>query len=230
MEEEYRERNKRKGHFRRNRNLMEGRPIQAGQFLQHSTQSFTKLKHIASKLTLALFNLHVPIIYSGKKDCWKTLNKFLELHSPTNIIIVGDLNLVMNAKEKRGGKNNKDQMIYVVEDMIQQWDLMDFKPKKGLYTWTNNKTGEDHISAKLDRFLVQNTMLSERRLISTAILPELTSDHKPTLLLLEEEENLGPILLRFNPLWIGKSGFLEMVRLAWSTPISGSPSYVWERD
>ena len=100
-------------------------------------------------------------------------------------------------------------MIYVVEDMTQQWDLSDFKPRKGLYTWTNNKTGEDHISARLDRFLVQSTMLLERRLISTAILPKLTSNHKPILLILEEEENVGPIPFKFSPLWNGKSGFAE---------------------
>ena len=96
--------------------------------------SFTELKHIATKLTLSLFNLCVPLMYSEKKDCWKSLNEFLELHSPPNTIIVGDINLVMNEKEKRGGRNIKDQKIYVVEDIIQQWNLMDFKPKKGLYT------------------------------------------------------------------------------------------------
>jgi exonuclease III len=144
--------------------------------------SFTELKHTASKLTIALFNLYVPTLHNEKKDCWKTLNEFLEQNSPSNIIIVGDLNLVMNGKEKRGGRPSKDQMIFVVEDIIQQWDLMDFKPSKGLYTWTNNRMGEEHISARLDRFLVQSTLLLERKLISTAILPKLTSDHKPILL------------------------------------------------
>jgi hypothetical protein len=95
--------------------------------------------------------------------------------------------------------------------MIQQWDLMDFKPRKGLYTWTNNRTGEEHISSRLDKFLVQSTLLLERKLISTAILPKLTSDHKPILLSLEDEEILGPIPFRFSPLWKEKSGFYETV-------------------
>jgi exonuclease III len=80
--------------------------------------SFTELKHTASKLTIALFNLYVPTVYSEKKDCWKTLIEYLELISPNNIIIVGDLNIVMNGKEKRGGRTSKDQQIHVVEDMI----------------------------------------------------------------------------------------------------------------
>jgi exonuclease III len=191
--------------------------------------SFTELKHIASKLTITLFNLYVLTLQTEKKECWKTLNKFLEKNSPSNIIIAGDLNLVMNGKEKRGGRPSKDQMIFVLEDIIQQWDLMDFKPSKGLYTWTNNRIGEEHISARLDRFMVQSTLLLERKLISTAILPKLTSDHKPILLQLEEEENLGPIPFRFSPLWKTKSGFIEMIQWTWSTPINGSPNFVWEQ-
>lgn len=88
---------------------------------------------------------------------------------------------------------------------------MDFKPKKGLYTWTNNRTGANHISGRLDRFLVQSTLLMERKLISSDILPKLTSDHKSILLSVEEEEKLGPIPFQFNPLWNGRSGFLETV-------------------
>jgi exonuclease III len=190
---------------------------------------FTELKHTASKLTITHFNLYVPTLHNEKKDCWKTLNEFLEKKSPSNIIIVRDLNLVMNDKEKRGGRPSKDQMIFVVEDIIQQWDLMYFKPSKGMYTWTNNRMGEEHISARLDRFLVQSTLLLERKLISTAILPKLTSDHKPILLQLEDEENLGPIPFRFSPLSKSKSGFADTVQWAWSTPVNGSPNFVWEQ-
>jgi hypothetical protein len=46
---------------------------------------------------------------------------------------------------------------------------------------------------------------------------------------LEEEENTGPIPFRFIPLWIEKNGFIEKVHLAWSSPTSGSPRFVWEK-
>ena len=74
-----------------------------------------------------------------------------------NIIVVGDLNIVLNPKERRGGINSRDQILPLVENLIQQWDLLDFKPKKGLYMWTNNRTRATHILAWLDRFLVQST-------------------------------------------------------------------------
>ena len=53
---------------------------------------------------------------------------------PQNIIVVGYLNLVFDPKEKRGGNTGKDQMLHPVEALVQQWDLLDVKPKRGLYT------------------------------------------------------------------------------------------------
>ena len=98
-----------------------------------------------------------------------------------------DLNLVFDSKEKRGGIISRDQMLPLVEDLIQQWDILDFKPKKGLYTWTNNKTVSAHISSCLDKFLGQGTFLLEKKLVSSKILPKLTSYHKPIFFQLGEE-------------------------------------------
>jgi len=120
-------------------------------------------------------------------------------------------------------------MLPFVEDLVHQWDLLDFKPSKGLYTWKNNRAGVDHILACLDRFLTQSSFLQERRLISSKILPKMTSDHKPILLNLEEEENMGPIPFHFIPLWIDKEGFLETVQSTFSSSVTGSPSFVWEQ-
>lgn len=135
----------------------------------------------------------------------------------------------MKPKEKRGGNSNRDQMLPLVEEIMQQWDLLDFAPVRGKYTWTNNRTGPDHIAARLDRFLIHSSLLMENLLISTKILPKLSSDHKPILLLLAPEEDLGPIPFKFNPLWIEKEGFMETIHSAWDIPINGSPSYVWEQ-
>lgn len=66
-------------------------------------------------------------------------------------------------------------------------------------------------------------------IISTKILPKWNSDHKPILLLMEEEENLGPIPFWFNPLWENKEGFLDTMNKKWSIHVLGSPNYVWEQ-
>ena len=58
----------------------------------------------------------------------------MESHSPLNITIVGDLNIILDPKEKRGGVRGKDPFQEVVDSMIQARDLLDFKPKKGRFT------------------------------------------------------------------------------------------------
>ena len=137
--------------------------------------------------------------------------------------------MIFGPKEKSGGNYGRDQMLSFMEELSHQWDLLDFKPAKGPYTWTNNRVGTDHISARLDRFLVQGLLLLEKMLISSKILPKLTSDHKPILLLLEEEENLGPLPFRYSPLWTERDRFMEVVHTTSSNHITGSPSYVWEK-
>jgi hypothetical protein len=102
---------------------------------------FTELLHIPSNISLSLFNLYVPVRYSEKKDCWQTLADILEIFSPSNIILAKDLNLVFEPKEKRGGNSSRDQMLLFVEELVHRWDLLDFKPSKGLYAWTTIELG-----------------------------------------------------------------------------------------
>ena len=43
---------------------------------------------------------------------------FIDIYTPHNIIIAGDLNLIFDSKEKRGGNNSTDQMLSLVEDIM----------------------------------------------------------------------------------------------------------------
>eukprot|EP00253_Pinus_taeda_P030505 PITA_30505 len=194
----------------------------------HKTQHwiYTKLWHTTGKVKLDLFNMYVSVHYEEKNECWKTLIEYIEQCSPTNIIIGGDMNIILDPKEKQGGSYTRDPFLLTVENLIQSWDLVDFKLVKGTYTWTNNKTGEQHISARLDRFLASSAIMMDNRMVLSKILPKLTSDNKPILLHIKEEEDLGPLSFRFIPLWAKREGFLDTVQTTWEIEISGSPSYV----
>eukprot|EP00253_Pinus_taeda_P015595 PITA_15595 len=190
---------------------------------------FTELRHTVSNLSLALFNLYVPVHYEEKKECWRSLSEFLELNSPSNLVLGGDLNIILDLKEKKGGIQSKDPFSRTVGSLIQRWDLVDLKPVKGKFTWTNNRTGDNHIAARLDRFLINSSLMMDKRIAFSKILPKLTSDHKPILFCLKEEEYLGPLPFRFSPLWAGKDGFMDTVQSAWQMDVNGSPSYMWEQ-
>ena len=176
---------------------------------------FTEFWHIASKISLSIFNLYVPVNFQEKKECWKSLVDYVDTHVHSNIIVVGDLKIMMDPKDKSGGVYGRDPMLKTMENFIQFWNFIDFKPKKGRYTWTNNREGATNISTRLDCFLVQSSFL-EKKIISSNILPKLTSYHKPIMLQFEDEENIGPIPFRFSPLWIYREGFMNIVSQSWA--------------
>ena len=106
---------------------------------------------------------------------------------------------------------------------------MDLKPKRGRFTWSNNRSGVAHIAARLEHFMLQSYVLLENKILSTSILPKLMSDHMPIMLKLEDEENLGPIPFRFSPLWIARDDFMDTVSNAWIIQVTSSPNFMWER-
>ena len=161
-----------------------------------------------------LFNLYVPVNLQEKRECWNLLAAFLDANSFSNLIIVEDLNLILNAKEKVGGVYGRDPMLNWVDNFILAWELIDFKPKRGKFTWSNNRLGAANISARLDHFLVQSSLLADKTVISSSILPKITSDHKLILLHIEDEEDLGPIPFQFSLLWKDNDGFMSTVSMA----------------
>ena len=60
-------------------------------------------------------------------------------------------------------------------------------------------------------------------------MAKLSSDHKPMMLLIDDEEDLGPIPFWFSPLWKDRDGFMSIVTKAWVLPVDGSSNFVWER-
>ena len=98
------------------------------------------------------------------------------------MLVAGDLNIILNEKEKSGGIFGKDPLLTLVDKFILYWEMIDFKPKRGRFTWSNNRLEVAHISARLDHFLAQSCLLYNKKVISPSILPKITSDHKLILL------------------------------------------------
>ena len=190
---------------------------------------FSELQCFVRKIYVALFNLYVPVNHVEKKECWLSLSNFLDSKSLRNIIVAGDLNIALDPSEKKGGVMGKDPLLDFVESILHTWDLLDYKPKRGRFTWTNNRVGSESILSHLDRFLVESTVLHKNFLIYSKILPKTSSDHHPISLLVKEEEDYRPIPFHFSPLWIERDGFLDIVNEFWSQYGDGSPSFVWEK-
>jgi endonuclease/exonuclease/phosphatase family metal-dependent hydrolase len=128
-----------------------------------------------------------------------------------NIVLAGDINVMLSLEEKKGGSLGRDPIHEWVEDIILEWDLDDIKPLGGKFTWSNKRTRPGNIVSRLDRILVQNTFLILALNVVSKILPFSASDHKPILLELYKDVNLGPIPFHFSPSWIHLEGFQDLV-------------------
>ena len=72
------------------------------QSLTHIHWIFTKLRHKESGIHVIIFNIYVPVFLLEKKECWKSIQNVLDSHHPENLIFIGDLNITLSAKEKKG--------------------------------------------------------------------------------------------------------------------------------
>lgn len=164
----------------------------------------------------------------GKKNCWDSIRQQADLTNMENTIIAGELNLILHSSKKRGGNIVRDPAREWVEDILQDWDMLDIKPSSGKYSWSNKRMGPGHIAARLDRFFIQSSFLLLGLEPRMNILPNSISDHKPINLELLAHLDLGPIPFRFSPLWINEPDFMKIVKDCWNQSVKGSPFYIWE--
>eukprot|EP00253_Pinus_taeda_P008466 PITA_08466 len=180
---------------------------------------FLKLQPLDSGEAVNLFNVYVPTNIEEKRECWDSIRQLSESENLENVIVAGYLNLTMCMEEKRGGTIIRDLVREWVEDLMQDWDLLDIPQENGKYTWSNKRIGPGHIVARLDRCLVQSSFLLVGLESRLHILPCSASNHKPILLEMLGHKDFGPIPFRFNPLWGKEPVFLKLVQDCWNFPV-----------
>lgn len=145
-----------------------------------------------------------------------------------NIIIGGDLNLILHSNEKRGGSFGEDPFRRILDDIIQEQELVDIIPKNHRYTWSNRRIVKDNIMERLDRILISVSLLSSFSTASTNVLTFSASDHYPTTLSLATQFPHGPLPFFYSPLWNDIQEANQIVWKAWITHIEGSPIHIWD--
>ena len=74
--------------------------------------------------------MYVLVNFQEKKYCLKTLAEYVDANLPPNMIVAGDLNIMLDPKDKNRGFCGRDPMLKTIDNFIQLWDLIDFNPKK----------------------------------------------------------------------------------------------------
>ena len=78
---------------------------------------FTEIRHIASKISLSIFNLYVLVNFHEKKEHWKSLVDYVDTNVPSNVIVVGDLNIMLDPMDKNERVCGRDPMLKTVENL-----------------------------------------------------------------------------------------------------------------
>eukprot|EP00253_Pinus_taeda_P018715 PITA_18715 len=188
----------------------------------------TNLNSKDENCELIIYNVYIPNHYREKELCWKELKESIDSEQTSNIIIAGDFNLILHANEKRGGNFMHDPFRSQLEEIMQEHEMVDIIPKNRKYTWSNRRLGAGNIMERLDRFLVNISLLSSFAARHTNILSSTASDHYPILLTMKPHLHLGPIPFKFNPLWRHNSSAGAIIEATWKQHVEGSPSHIWE--
>eukprot|EP00253_Pinus_taeda_P010445 PITA_10445 len=175
-----------------------------------------------------IYNIYSLNHYREKEACWNTLATNIEEDQDNNLILAGDLNLVLHANEKRGRIFGADPFKDRLEHIIQEQELVDIKPKNRMYTWSNRRLGAGNIMERLDHFLINITYLSSFATGQSNILNNSASDHYPITLTLLRHCQLDPLPFKYCSLWNQIPEARNAVWQAWTQHVEGSPTFIWE--
>eukprot|EP00253_Pinus_taeda_P017214 PITA_17214 len=175
-----------------------------------------------------MFNVYVPNHYRDKGKCWETLSNHIMEGDSNNTIVGGDFNLILHANEKRGGNFLPDPFRNQMENVMHIGDLIDIAPKNRKFTWSNRRLGSNNIMERLDRFLVNISLVSTFSSVNSTILPFAASNHYPITLDLNTHCALGPLPFKYNQIWSDQQATRNIIQLTWRQHIEGSPSFIWE--
>jgi len=63
----------------------------------------TVLENTTTSYQIVIYNVYSPNHYTDKAHCWHSLSENIAEEDNSNIILGGDLNLILHSNEKRGG-------------------------------------------------------------------------------------------------------------------------------
>jgi hypothetical protein len=136
---------------------------------------------------------------------------------------LGDFNVTHFPSERLGLAHYCPTMLEFF-NFISKQGLMDIPLVGGSFTWSSNRDLPSW--SRIDRYLVSLDWEAQLSNLVKKRLPRLCSDHFPILLYCGGLHG-AKIYFKFENMWLKSEGFVDRVRLWWSTyHCQGSPSYI----
>jgi len=115
--------------------------------------------------------------------------------------------MILTLEEKTGGIKRLEQENGKFKALIDHLKLVDIENSNGIFTWSNRRSGNQHIACRLDHFLVIEEIMESGSHLESLILPKVGSDHWPLDLQLDlgEPPRYKPFL--FEKFWLAHLDF-----------------------
>lgn len=153
--------------------------------------------------------------HNNKLKPWKILNN-LKTQDEIPRIVIGDLNVILDAQEKEGGKSISNSNTHKIQSYINKLNLTDMGFKGHPYTWNNRQFGENFIQERLDRALANLPWLQNFKLSCVTHLETVGSDHLPILLADTDFSGNKPKPFKFIRTWMSHPDCPKFIADKWT--------------
>eukprot|EP00253_Pinus_taeda_P026957 PITA_26957 len=138
-----------------------------------------------------------------------------------NVILGGDLNFSLGFSESWGHQAQIDPLSDFFEHLLEIHHWIDIPSAKIQHTWRNNRTGDQSLARRLDRFIIKeafhNSHPRSRQWVSSGGI----SDHRPIYLEVGNRRRKNTAAFKFNSTWLRDPSYIKLISDYWkSHPIS----------
>uniref|UniRef100_A0A803QLX3 Reverse transcriptase domain-containing protein n=1 Tax=Cannabis sativa TaxID=3483 RepID=A0A803QLX3_CANSA len=133
-----------------------------------------------------------------------------------NWAVIGDLNVIMNAEEKEGGKRFHDKEGELLRDFLFDTGGIDLGCEGGCTTWQNSRNARGRIRKRLDRVVAKAEWCIDFQKAKVVKFPILGSDHAPICLQTSGDNLKLRYPFRFLEVWTSHPDCERVVRGAWN--------------
>jgi exonuclease III len=161
-------------------------------------------------------NVYGPQSQQEKDKLLEQLVLIKTLLTTPNWILGGDFNMILSLEEKTGKRKRLEQDSGKFKTLIDHLKLVDIENNNGTFTWSNRRSGNQHVACRLDRFLVAEELIEKFPCMESLILPKAGSDHWPIAFNLETEATPKHKPFWFEKFWLTHPDFHQLAKSWWA--------------
>ncbi|XP_057775017.1 uncharacterized protein LOC130993994 [Salvia miltiorrhiza] len=159
--------------------------------------------------------VHGASTHVDRRKLWIDILTF----ATNKYVVLGDFNAVKGAHERSSICRPNAASCGEFCAFIDTLGCIE-SPTVGLkYTWLGRRFMPSHVESTLDRVFFSDSFAEEWHTIFTQVLPRVTSDHSPIILVCHSAPLSGRRFFRFLDMWTLHPDFLEMVKRSWASDL-----------